>query len=241
MFHPLKALPLALAVAALSLFTSCGSNNAQIRVVHAIADATALDVDINGTKQITDISFDTVQPSSNPATYVSVPSGNDTIEAFVSGSTTNTVLASTNISLSSSTQYTVVLGGSAASAIAFNLTDNNTVPVSGDVEFRIINASPSGPGGSGAAVDVYIVPPGTGLGGLQPQISGLSYTQASPYQPLNFAATGYEVIVTPTGNQTPYIQQNYVTQTGSITTLVLLDNLQGGSLSDIPLELFDLQ
>ncbi len=44
-------------------------------------------------------------------------------------------------------------------------TDNNTAPTAGDVEFRVINASPSSPGG---LVDVYIVPPGTDIGGLAP-------------------------------------------------------------------------
>jgi hypothetical protein len=238
MLRVLKALPLTLALASLAIFAaSCGSgNSAKIRVVHAIADAGALDVDINGVKEVTDITFDSVMPT--PPSYVSVPTGSDTIEAFVSGNTANPIIPSTNISLGGSTAYTVVLGGRNASPIVFDATDNNTVPTTGDVEFRIINAAPDSPGG---IVDVYIVPPGTLLNGLTPNISGLAYTQASTYVPLTFANAGYEVIVTANGNQTADITQNYVTATGSITTLVLVDNPGGGSMAQIPLQLDDLQ
>ena len=51
----LKALPLTLALAALGIVaTSCASsrNQAQMRFVHAIPDAKALDVDVYGPQQI---------------------------------------------------------------------------------------------------------------------------------------------------------------------------------------------
>src|SRR5271154_1982320 len=86
-----KILPLMLALAALSIFAGCGSNNSQVRVVNAIPNSppSGLDVYFNGTKNFTAVPFDTVSPSSNPATYNSVPSGSDTIQAYVTGSTAN--------------------------------------------------------------------------------------------------------------------------------------------------------
>ena len=65
MFRLLKALPLTLALAALSLFAaSCGSSNqSQIRVVHAIPDGPALDINVNTTKVFTNIAFGGVQPT----------------------------------------------------------------------------------------------------------------------------------------------------------------------------------
>src|ERR1017187_7992552 len=84
----LKALPLTLALAALSIFAaSCGSNGpAQVRFVHAIQDGAAMDIQVNGSQVFTDISFLGVLP--NQPGYTSVPSGNDTIQGFLTGTTT---------------------------------------------------------------------------------------------------------------------------------------------------------
>src|ERR1700731_1898307 len=63
MFRLLKALPLALALAALSFFpASCGSSSkSQVRVLHAISDGPALDINVNTTKVFTNIAFSGVQ------------------------------------------------------------------------------------------------------------------------------------------------------------------------------------
>lgn len=229
----LKILPLTLALAALSFFTvNCGSGNqAQIRVVHAISDGPAMDIDINGTKIFTNIGFGSFLPSSG---YTKVASGSVTIAALNTGTTTQ-VLSSTG-SLSGSAQYTVVLSGFNANANAAVIRDTNTAPTSGNVEFRIIDASPSGP----ASVDVYVVPPGTDITTVTPQISGLGSTsQASSY--VSLTATTYTVIVTTAGNKTPIVNQNYTLVSGQIRTLVLLDNLGGGNgMNTLPLELSDL-
>ena len=233
MLRFLKVLPLTLFLAALSFFaTSCGSGSqSQIRVVHAISDGPAFDVDINGTKIFTNIGFDSFQPSSG---YTKAASGSVTIAVLDTGTTTQ-VFSSTG-SLSGSAQYTVVLSGFNANPNAAVIRDTNTAPASGNVEFRIIDASPSGP----ASVDVYIVPPGTDITNVIPQISGLgSSTQASSYASLT-AAT-YAVIVTASGNKTPLVNQNYTLVSGQIRTLVLVDNLGGGNgMSTFPLELSDL-
>ena len=100
----LKALPLALALAALSIFAaSCGSSSpAQVRFVHAISDGPAMDVNVNGTAEFLSLSFLGVQP--NQPGYTSVPSGGDTIQGFLTGTTTPVFSATAN--LSASQQYT---------------------------------------------------------------------------------------------------------------------------------------
>src|SRR5258708_28510143 len=84
----LKILPLTLALAALSFFTvNCGSGNqAQIRVVDAISDAPAMDVDINGTKIFTNIEIGSVQP---PSGYTKLASGRVPIATLTTGTTTH--------------------------------------------------------------------------------------------------------------------------------------------------------
>src|SRR5208337_1049399 len=84
----LKALPLALATAALSVFASgCGSSNpAQVRLVHVIQDAPGpLDIDVSTPNVTTpqeflDIPFLGVLP--NQPGYTSTPSGSATITGF---------------------------------------------------------------------------------------------------------------------------------------------------------------
>jgi hypothetical protein len=240
MFRLLKALPLTLALAALSFFaTSCGSSSqSQVRVVHAISDETiALDINVNTTKVFTNIAFTSVQPT--PPAYTKVASGRDTLEAVDTGTTT-VVIANTSAGLSGSSQYTVLLtgfmNGAGANAPTFNLiTDNNAAPTSGNVEIRIIDGSANTPQGG---FNVYIVPPGANISGLSPQISGLLIGQASSYQSLNITGNMYEVIVTPHGTQTPYINQTYTITAGSIRTLVIVDN--GNQVSQLPLLLNDL-
>jgi hypothetical protein len=246
MFRSLKALPLTLSLAALSFFAiSCGSGSqSQIRVVHAISNAPALDVNINTTKVFTNIAFGGVQPT--PPAYTKVASGSVTIQAFDTGTTTNPIFGTNGVtaSFSSSSQYTIVLAGilngTGTNALAaLQITDNNTAPTSGNVEFRIIHASPSGT----HPVDVYIVPPLTDITGLQPQISGLDYQQGSIYVPLAFALNGYSVILTANGNKTPLFNPPYgiAPPTGSIRTLVLVDLQNGGAMSQTPLVLNDFK
>ncbi len=245
MFRLLKALPLTLAIAALSLFIGCSSgNNAQIRVINAIPDAQGpLDVDLNGNKITgsTPVAFGSIFPPTNPpATYASEPSGSDTITAYVSGTTVNPVNNGTT-SYSSSTQYTVVLQGFAASNNApAVLTDNNTAPTTNTLEYRVINASPSSPAGG---VDVYIYPTGTAQP-AQPSIPALTssppqgiYVQSLAYT----AGGGYIVVVTPHQNpNVQYVNQTYTPTNGSITTLVLMDAQGGGSMSPFPVAFSDL-
>jgi Domain of unknown function (DUF4397) len=241
MFRLLKALPLVFALTSLCFFAaSCGSTSqSQVRVVHAVSDAPALDVDVNTTKVFTNITFTGTQPA--PPAYTKVASGTVTLEAVDTGTST-AVIANTNATLGGSSQYTVLMGGflqgqGATAPTFYQITDTNTAPTSGNVEFRIINGSSNSPVGG---FDVYIVPPGTNIQNLTPQVSGLTLGQGSGYTSLSFAANGYEVVATPHGNQTPYVDQIYSTPTGSIRTLVIVDNQGGGGISTFPLVLNDL-
>jgi hypothetical protein len=237
----LKTLPLTLAVAALIVFApSCGSSNSQIRFVNAMQDGAAMDIDVNGNKVFSDISFLGVMPT-QPG-YTAVPSGNDTIEGFLTGETT-VGFNGTSVGWSDSSVYTVVATGFVASgqnAAILSIPDNNAPPPSDDVEFRVIHASPSGPG----AVDIYIEPaPFSGtLQGLTPAISSLAYTQGSSYVPLpyNTSGAGYTVYVTASGNSVPIFSELINSPTGSIRTLVLTDVQNGTAMSQSFLVLPDL-
>jgi Domain of unknown function (DUF4397) len=245
MFRLLKALPLTLALAALSFFaTSCGSSSsAHARFVNAIQNTSVygngLDVEVNATKDFTNVTF----PNASASTYTSVASGSDTILGVQTGTTTQ--VFSDTTSLSSGNQYTLVATGFASGSGGFvtllTLSDNNTAPAAGNVEFRVINASPSGP----SAVDVYIeVEPFSG-NLTNPAISALAYTQASSYVtiPWNSGGGGWVVFVTAAGNTTPIFSQTFNfggQSTAAIRTLVLTDVANGNSMNPAFLELSDL-
>jgi hypothetical protein len=231
-----------LALAALSVITtSCASttNLAQVRVVNAIPDAQPTDIVINGVRIFSSLAFDTVQPNTTTANYIPVHSGSDTIQGFAPGDTTNPISPIGTIQLNGSTQYTLIaVGLELTESAPLVLVDNNTVPTSGNVEFRVVNVSLSSPQ---RGVDVYFVPPGTDITQFTPQISALSNGQSSPYQSLPFIASGYDMIVTANGGKIPLITQPCGDQSSSITTLILVDNAPGNNgMSTTPLVLNDL-
>ena len=256
MFRWLKAPPLMLALAALSLITTgCGSKNGQpqVRFVNAIQNTNsyggALDVEINGTKEFTNVQF----PAAAASTYTSVPSGSETIEGLENPADTTTIFTDT-VDLKAGTQYTLIAtgfaGGAGNKVLLLSDTDTNTAPAAGKVNFRVINTSPSGPLGGGAPVDIYIVPIGSGgLTSSDKIISGLAYPNASPYQTVpynsNFAngEWNYTLTVTPASSTTPVFSQNFAAGSsgaGSIRTFVLTDaanvdemNVQAIILNDL--------
>jgi hypothetical protein len=240
MFRLLRALPLALALAALSLFvSSCGSSNSsQIRFVNAIRDAVGLDIEVNSSKIFTDVAFFGYQPTSG---YTKVSSGSVTVAGLITGSTTQ--VFSSTASLSSG-DYTLIATGSVNSGTngsgvnLLSIPDTNTAPAAGNVEFRVINASQTG-----GTVDIYILANPVN-GGIQPPatISGLAYTQASGYitLPFNSDGSGYTMYVTSSGTTNPIFSQNLSSPTNSIRTLVLTDLANNSGLNSSAIELNDL-
>jgi len=240
-----KALPVVLSLFLVTI--SCGSsrtssNLTQIRVINAVADGPILDVYVNASKIVGGLSFGAIQPAATPASYVSVSAGSVYVQGFSTGDTTTPIAPIGTVSLATNTQYTVVaVGPELNQSPPVVLADTNTAPMGTNVEFRIINASPSSPAGG---VDVYIVPSAvTDLTNYTPQITALPNAQGSAYQSLPYLGQGgYQVIVTQAGLKTPLIPAQPATaNASSITTMVLLDNIGGGNgMSKTPLVLNDL-
>jgi hypothetical protein len=240
MLRLLKTLPLVLAMAAFGIFaTGCGTDHSQVRFVHASSDALNLDITVDSKSVATNLAFGSVAPATG---YLTVNAGNRTVQMFATGTTTPALIDS-NVPFSSQKEYTAIVSGFATPPpndthliAAIVLTDDNSVPTSGNVKLRVVHASPSGP----ADVDVYIVPQGTDITGMTPTISSLAYGQASAYQ--SVAPASNQVIFTVAGdvNQTPIINQTYTLAAGQIRTLVTVNVQNGLTMSTTPLELSDL-
>lgn len=244
----MKATPLALALAAVSIFAaSCSSSGpAQVRFVHAIPDGPALDVNVNGKAEFLNVPFLGVQP--NQPGYASVPSGGDTIEGFLTGTTTETFTSTA--SLGASVRYTLVAtgfsktGANGSNVVLLSIPDNIPTPPAGTVAFRVIDASPSGPG----TVDIYILlnPSTVPIG--NPTFAALAYTQGSTYVSIpnnpndDTNPPGFTVYVTAAGSTQPIFPkgQSINPQAGAVRTLVLTDVQGGESMNSTFLELSDL-
>ncbi len=251
MFRCFKALPLALALAALSVFTaSCGSSSAipaQVRFVNAVQDTaqygTALDITVAGTKEFTDVPFQGFQPSSG---YTKIVSGGSALQGVETGTTIPVFIA--DISLTASAQYTLVATGFATrgNVVLISALDSNLPPPNGQETFRVIDASPSGP----AAVDIYILPVGS-INPITPPatISNLAYRSASAYASVaynpNFVqGFNYTMFVTPTNTPSQILFSQTLSagssSSESIRTLVLTDQQNISQLNPSALVLNDL-
>jgi hypothetical protein len=250
MFRSLKAFPLALAIAALSLVTTgCGKNSTQVRVINAMANTgnPGVDVEFNTVNPFNSaIAFGDVLPAqqtAGPATYRSVPSGTDTIQVFTAGSTTNPIVTN-SLPLDSGDQYTLVLG----SGIVKQFLDNNTAPATNSdiVEVRVIDAAVY----DTFQIDVYLIPCGELLNTTY-RFGTIGYLDATTYYSPTYnpnkcpdGSSNYTLEVFNAGSQeSPYINQPYSLAEGSITTLVIMDEESGGQptgISPTPLDWNDL-
>jgi len=197
------------------LTVGCGSSSGRFRFVQAAtAVPTNVDLQVDGKSIQTAIGF------GQTATYHTIGTGSHKFELFAAGTTTNPY-ASASVSVGA---YTTVFAagpfnGAIQALVPF--TDDNTTPTTGNARVRIIHMAPTA-----SSVDVYIVPSGNDIAGLNPQISGLTYQNPSSYQQLS--ANTYDVVVTVTGQQVILIRDTYTLTSQQVRTVVILDNANGG-------------
>jgi hypothetical protein len=181
----------ALCLASLVL-AGCGKSgnnngNAQLRILNAFSEATALNV------SVASIAIATGLPFQGLTQYISATSGTPLITVGVSGATTT--LINTMYNVSSGTNYTYVVYGPLTGVAAILGNDAFADPGSGFFALRVLNAAP----GSGA-VDVYLTAPGADLASSAPSLSNVAYGVTSAFSPIPIG-TSFEIRVTTTGTK----------------------------------------
>jgi Domain of unknown function (DUF4397) len=232
-----KAVCLALAVVALAMFAiSCSSGGASYRVINAIANynyqATGgFDITMNGSLVFSSVQFTNINPSGKDA-YQKVSPGSDTLEVFAHGDSVNgEPVINSSLSFSGHTQYTVLLMGNNTTNpyVAQPFSDDNTVPASGDFEFRVIHASNNMPSGQpSGGVDIYIVGSPSVVTGPNPPPANanLNFGQASSY--ISEPTGTWYLVVTNHNFHTPIINPTaYAPGALQIHTIVLVDGPNG--------------
>ena len=202
-----------------------------MRFIQASPTAPNVDVLIDGKIVITNLAYLGISPASG---YLTILGGTRELEMRSTGMTAD--LINSNVAFSTHHLYTVLASGTTANIAAVQITDDNSVPSTGNVKLRIIQGSTTLPN-----LDVYIVAPGTDITNMPPTVSGLAYQQASGYQSVSAASA--EIIFTDPTNpaKTRLIDYTFPSlAAGQIRTLVAVDIAGGSGISSTPLVLADL-
>jgi hypothetical protein len=209
------------ALAALGTLTLVGCQaivsstpEAQVRVIHATPDTPGLDIYQGPNALAFNLSFGAV------TSYVPLSPGVYTINADTAGS--RQVLSTAKSTFAPSTQYTVLLGNSAANLQQLTLTDQNQPAPSGQIALRFINqATRIG------AVDIYLVPPGKKATTVAPLVTAFAFGANTGY--VNVPAGTYSLIMLPVGtvpgstSTTSYSGPQVAHSAGSARTIILID------------------
>jgi FlaG/FlaF family flagellin (archaellin) len=209
----------ALAVLATGALTGCqaivnSTPQAQVRIIHATPDTSGLDIYQGPNALAFNLGFGTV------TSYVPLTPGVYTINADTAGS--KQVLSSAKANFAASTQYTVLLGNSAASLQQLTLTDQSQPTPGGQIALRLINqATRLG------AIDIYLVPAGQKLTAVQPLVTGVIFGTNTGY--INVPAGIYSLIMLPTGTvpisaaAAIYTGPQVTYSSGAARTVILID------------------
>lgn len=214
--------PAALALAALIALTGCqgligAPSSSQVRVIDVSPDAPSLDIYQSHDALAYSLGFGTI------TSYVPVTPGTYTIAANSTGS--GQVVSSTKNTFLPSTQYTVLIGNTAANPQQLTLKDQNQPAPSGQIALRFIGQAPrSGP------VDIYLLPKGQTFTDARPVATNVSLGANTGY--LSVPTGTYSIVMLPAGTpslgSTPaaYVGTQVAYADGSARTIILIDQRQ---------------
>lgn len=193
---------------------SAGATAAQLRIIDASVDAGGLDIYASNSVLAYNLGFGTI------TSYIPMTPGTYKLEADLSSS--RTAVATANATLSSSKQYTLLLGNVLAGLQATVLQDASSPAPSGQINIRFLDEATRV-----GAVDVYMVPSGATLLTVNPILTNLTFGSNTRY--LNVPVGTYKVYVVAAGTvitdtTVPLFSGASVTYpTGCARTIVLLD------------------
>jgi hypothetical protein len=196
----------------------------QVRVIDVSPDSPALDIyqssPQSSAAELYNVGFGAV------SSYLPVAAGAFTHAAYNAG--TQQQLAVVHGTFAVGSQYTILVGNTAASLQMTVLKDHAYPAPAGQVAVRFLDQATHA-----GTVDVYLVPPRTSLSHVSPIDTGLSFTSNTGY--IDAPSGSYSIVVVPagtiptsstaplyTGSRTSYAS-------GSAHTIILIDQQPPGS------------
>ncbi len=166
----------------------------ELQVVHAIADAPAVNVKANGNLLLSDVDFTAASAESE----VDAASYDISVEAILPDGSTSTVDAlSASFTAANETNYLAVAIGRLADSdsVSLKLISNPDKDIAdGNTRVQVLHAAPAV-----GMVDIYVTAPAAELG--TPTLSGVDFSQNS--EQLEIAAGNYQIRITAKDSKTP--------------------------------------
>lgn len=187
--------------------------DASVRFVNASPDSPPLDVLFDGGTVVQALG------SGQLTVYLTVNAGSPTIALRPTGAQADVFQTTPTLSIGGA--YTVVAMGPFASIEGAVLTDDNTIPGTGNTRLRGVHAA-----ASAAALDVYITAPGADLAAAQPAFSALAFRGVSSY--VSLAAGQYQIRLTLAGTKTvEHDAGNFTFGSREVHSVYILDPTTG--------------
>ncbi|WP_458207994.1 DUF4397 domain-containing protein [Haladaptatus sp. NG-SE-30] len=158
--------------------TTSSGEVARVRIVHAVPDAPAVDVFVDGERVLEGVEFKGVSD------YLELEPGDYTVQVAPAGQGQGSALIEEQVTLEANTDSTIAAAGTVDSPEAFLFDDDNETPSGDQVRLRAVHLSPDAP-----AVD--IAADGDVL------VEGLEFGNASDY--VEVPAGSYTLEVRPAG------------------------------------------
>ncbi|MBV9182239.1 MAG: DUF4397 domain-containing protein [Acidobacteria bacterium] len=194
----------------------CGSggSNGQLRFLDASLDAANVNFLVDGKSLASNLTYGNIND------YTSLKAGWRRIQVVPVNS--GTPIFSSNISIGSNTNQTLIISGPVAHLQSDLVSDGGTTATSGDGQVRVLNAA-----SMISSADVYIVSAGASLTGLQPVTPSLTYNKDTGYHPV--VAGSYQVFLTAPGTTNVFLTVGPITlTTNQNQTVVILDRISAG-------------
>jgi hypothetical protein len=207
------------AIAVLGTLTGCqaivsSAPEAHVRIINATPDAPRLDLYQDSNALAFNLDF------GNVTSYIQLAPGAYNITANTAG--TRQVLSTAKTTFTTSGQYTVLIGNTAASLQQLTLADQSQPAPPGQTALRFINQATRA-----AAVDIYLVPAGQRVSSITPLVTGIAFGTNTGY--INVPIGTYSLAMLPAGTaptSTPiatYTGPQVTYSAGAARTIILID------------------
>ena len=215
--HP--AVRLIASIAILGTLTGCqaivsSAPQAHVRIINATPDAPRLDLYQDSNALAFNLDFGTV------TSYIQLAPGAYNITANTAG--TRQVLSAAKTTFTTSGQYTVLVGNTAASLQQLILVDQSQPAPPGQTALRFINQATRA-----GAVDIYVVPAGQKFSAVSPLVTGIAFGTNTGY--VNVPIGTYSLAMLPAGTVATsttiaaYTGPQVTYSPGAARTIILID------------------